>query len=76
MKRAELLDMSKEQLEHKLAELRDEQFKLRMRRGTEELTDPLRIRVLRRDVARVLTLLHEEKLGKRKLTSEGKKNDK
>jgi large subunit ribosomal protein L29 len=72
MKRAELLELSKEQLAHKLVELRDEQFKLRMRRGTEELTDALRLRVLRRDVARILTLLREEELGKRKLAEEKK----
>ena len=72
MKRAELLELSKEQLAHKLTELRDEQFKLRMRRGTEELTDALRIRVLRRDVARILTLLREEELGRRKLAEEKK----
>ena len=72
MKRAELLELSKEQLSHKLSELRDEHFKLRMRRGTEELTDALRIRVLRRDVARILTLLREEELGRRKLAEEKK----
>ena len=76
MKRAELMDLSKEQLEHKLSELRDEHFKLRMRRGTEELSDPLKLRILRRDVARILTLLREEQLGLRKLASEGKKRDK
>jgi len=76
MRRAELMDLSKEQLEHKLIELRDERFKLRMRRGTEELTDPLRLRVLRRDVARIMTLLREGQLGKRNLTVEVKKRDK
>jgi large subunit ribosomal protein L29 len=76
MKRAEMADLSKEQLEHKLTEIRDEHFKLRMRRGTEELTDPLRLRLLRRDVARILTLLREEELGLRKLATEEKKRDK
>ena len=76
MKRAELLELSKEQLAHKLSELRDDQFKLWMRRGTEELTDALRLRVLRRDVARILTLLREEELGKRKLATEEKKSEK
>jgi large subunit ribosomal protein L29 len=71
-----MMDLSKEQLEHKLTEFRDEHFKLRMRRGTEELTDPLRIRVLRRDIARIKTLLREDQLGKRKLTSEEKKREK
>ena len=76
MKRAELIELSKEQLSHKLAELNDEVFKLRMRRGTEELTNPLRLRVLRRDVARINTLLREEELGRRKLATEEKKSDK
>lgn len=76
MKRAELIELSKEQLSHKLAEATDELFKLRMRRGTEELTNPLRLRTLRRDVARINTLLREEALGKRKLASEEKKSDK
>ena len=66
------MELSKEQLQHKLVELRDERFKLRMRRGTEELTDALRLRVLRRNIARVLTLLREEELGKRKLAEEKK----
>jgi large subunit ribosomal protein L29 len=73
MKRAELLELSKEQLHHRLTELRDEQFKLRMRRGTEELTDPLRLRRLRREVARIRTLLREEELGRRKLAQEAKR---
>jgi large subunit ribosomal protein L29 len=76
MRRAELLELSKEQLSHKLADLTDEMFKLRMRRGTEELTNPLRLRMLRRDIARVNTLLREEALGKRKLATEEKKSDK
>ena len=76
MKRAELVELSKEQLDHKLSELRDEHFKLRMRRGTEELSDPVRLRVLRRDIARILTLLREDQKGLRKLASEEKKRDK
>jgi large subunit ribosomal protein L29 len=76
MKRAEILDLSKEQLIHKLAELRDELFKLHMRRGTEELTDALRLRVLRRNAARIMTLLREEELGIRKLATEEKKSEK
>ena len=59
MKRAELLELSKEQLNHKLSELTDELFKLHMRRGTEELTNPLRLRIVRRDIARIRTVLHE-----------------
>jgi len=76
MKRAELVELSREQLAHKLTELRDEHFKLRMRRGTEELPDAMRLRVLRRDMARIRTLLREEELGIRQLATEEKKSEK
>jgi large subunit ribosomal protein L29 len=57
MKASELREMTQDEVRRKLAELRDEQFKLRLRRSTEELPNPLRLRLLRRDVARCLTVL-------------------
>ncbi len=65
MKASELREMSREELMRKLAELRDELFKLRLRRASEELPNPLRMRVLRREIARCLTVLNElEQKGK------------
>jgi len=58
MKASELHEMTQDEIRRKLAELRDEQFKLRLRRSAEELPNPLRLRLLRRDVARCLTVLH------------------
>jgi large subunit ribosomal protein L29 len=57
MKASELREMTQDEIRRKLAELRDEQFKLRLRRSAEELPNPLRLRLLRRDVARCLTVL-------------------
>ncbi|MGQ9677992.1 MAG: 50S ribosomal protein L29 [bacterium] len=60
MKASELRELSKEELMRKIAELRDEFFKLRLRRSTEQLPNPLRLRSLRRDIARCITVLNEK----------------
>lgn len=60
MKASELRELSKEELVRKVAELREEFFKLRLRRSTEQLPNSLRLRSLRRDIARCLTVLKEK----------------
>ncbi len=62
MKASELREMTPDEIRRKLAELRDEQFKLRLRRSAEELPNPLRLRLLRRDVARCLTVLRAKEI--------------
>jgi large subunit ribosomal protein L29 len=62
MKASELREMTREEILRKVAELRDEQFKLRLRRSAEELPNPLRLRLLRRDVARCLTVLRAKEI--------------
>ena len=57
MKASELREMTRDEVLRKLSELRDEQFKLKLRRAAEELPNPLRLRLLRHDVARCLTVL-------------------
>jgi len=59
MKASELREMTRDEVVRRLAELKDEQFKLRLRRVTETLPNPVRLRLLRRDVARCNTLLGE-----------------
>jgi large subunit ribosomal protein L29 len=46
----------------RLRELREEMFKLRFQFATRQLTNTARIRVVRRDIARVLTLQHQQEL--------------
>jgi len=60
MKGSELREMTPEELRRRIKELRDELFKLRLRRGTEELPNPLRLRMIRRDIARCLTVMREK----------------
>jgi len=62
MKASELREMTRDEVLRKLSELRDEQFKLKLRRATEELPNPLRLRLLRHDVARCLTVLRAKEI--------------
>jgi large subunit ribosomal protein L29 len=56
-----LRELNREELARRLAELQDEQLKLRLRRAGETLPNPLRLRMLRRDIARHLTVLEEKR---------------
>ncbi|MDH5185807.1 MAG: 50S ribosomal protein L29 [bacterium] len=59
MKPSEFRNMTLDELKRTIASLRDEYFKLRIRRGSEALPNPLRLRVIRRDIAKALTILKE-----------------
>jgi large subunit ribosomal protein L29 len=54
---AEFLDKSQDQLTDELAKLKKEQFNLRFQRASGQLENTARIRVVRRDIARVLTVI-------------------
>ena len=54
-----LRELKTEELEQKLALLEDERFRLAFRRATEAITNPLQFRTMRRDIARVKTILRE-----------------
>ncbi len=62
-----LREMTREELEQKRLELLEEQFNLRMRRSLKSLDNPLRLRQIRREIAKILTILNEDRLGIRKL---------
>ena len=57
----DLRELTVEQLEAKLGELRDERLKLGFRSATESIDNPMQFRTLRRDIARVLTILGEKR---------------
>ena len=59
MKASELRELSDEQLDDRLRELREELFNLRFQYATRQLTNTARIKEVRRDIARVLTRQHE-----------------
>jgi large subunit ribosomal protein L29 len=52
--------MSLEDLESKLNELTEERFRLRFRSATESIENPMRFRAIRRDIARIRTILEEK----------------
>jgi large subunit ribosomal protein L29 len=63
MKTEELREMSAEDLQAKLAELTEERFRLRFRSATEAIENPIRFRHLRRDIARIKTILRARTQG-------------
>ena len=62
-KNEELRELSDEQLGDKLAELSEERFRLRFRSATEATANPIRFRTIRRDIARIKTILGERQRG-------------
>lgn len=67
IKVASLREMTREELVQKKNELLDEQFNLNMRRSLKALDNPLRLRQIRREVAKINTVLGEDTKGLRKL---------
>jgi large subunit ribosomal protein L29 len=56
----EIREMSVEDLKTKIDELTRERFNLRFRSATESIDNPMRFRDLRRDIARMQTILQEK----------------
>jgi large subunit ribosomal protein L29 len=63
MKAKDLRKSSAEELQKQLQELLKEQFSLRMQRGVGQLSRPSQMRVVRRDIARIKTVMTEMKAG-------------
>jgi len=64
MKPAAIRALSVDELKQKELDLRKELFSLRFRLATGEVENPMRIRGIRRDIARVLTVMTEMQRGK------------
>jgi large subunit ribosomal protein L29 len=62
MQADEMREMTDDDARTRIAELEEERFRLRFRSATETLEDPLRIRSIRRDIARLNTVLREREL--------------
>ena len=63
MKAAELKGMSLDQLDDQLAKLKKEQFNLRFQRASGQLESNSRIREVRRDIARIMTVARAKRAG-------------
>ena len=62
MKISEVRDMSVTDLNQKLTELKDELFNLRFQHAVNQLEDPMRLKVVKKDIARIKTVLREIEL--------------
>jgi large subunit ribosomal protein L29 len=63
MKAKQLRDLSDAELERKLADTRQELFNLRFQSATGALENSARLRLAKREIARILTLRHEREAG-------------
>ena len=63
MKANEIREMSVENLKTRLEELVTERFNLRFRSATESIENPMRFRAIRRDIARLQTILRDKEVG-------------
>jgi large subunit ribosomal protein L29 len=63
MKPGELRSMSLDQLDDELAKLKKEQFNLRFQRASGQLENTSRVRQVRRDIARVMTVSRQKQTG-------------
>ncbi|GER80997.1 MAG: hypothetical protein JETCAE02_05160 [Anaerolineaceae bacterium] len=61
MKTSEIRDLKIEEVESKLADAREELMKYRFQQVTGQLTDTSRLRILRRDIARMMTVLNQRR---------------
>jgi len=62
MKAEDIRDLDETELTARLAELKEEQFKLRFASATMELENPKVLSSVRRDIARIKTILREREL--------------
>ena len=60
MKASELRDKSGEELQKELSELLKAQFSMRMQLATQQMTNTSQMKKVRRDIARVRTLMNEK----------------
>ena len=62
MRANEIRELSVEEISSRIGELEEERFRLNFRAATEPLSDPLRLRWIRKDIARLKTILRERQL--------------
>jgi large subunit ribosomal protein L29 len=62
MRANDIRELSADDMKARIAELEEERFRLNFRSATEPLEDPLRLRWIRKDIARLKTILREREL--------------
>ena len=65
MKARELRELSEEELQQKKQELKDQLFKLRFQHSLGQIENVMKLRNLKKDIARIMTVLNEKNKGKK-----------
>ena len=63
MKAKELREKNQTELEKELKELKQELFRLRFQHATNQLANPMELKRVQRDIARVKTVMRQQELG-------------
>ena len=71
MKARELRDLTKDEILLRKEELEKEIFNLKIRQATKQVENPLKIRIIRHELARIVTVLNEDARGAVKLATKG-----
>jgi len=59
MKAVELRELSIDEVKEKLSEMEEEMFNLRFQAKMGQLSNPVRMRIVKRDIARIKTIINE-----------------
>ena len=62
MKASELREKSVDELKNELANLKDELFRLRFHLAINQLDNPMRIKAVKKDIARIMTILRDNEI--------------
>ena len=62
MKGNEIRDLTDQEIAERIEQLQEERFRLRFRSGTQQLENPILLRTIRRDIARLKTAQREREL--------------
>ncbi|MGL5973249.1 MAG: 50S ribosomal protein L29 [Oscillospiraceae bacterium] len=65
MKAIEMKEMSINELTEKLMDLKAELFNLRFQHAINQLENPIRIKTVKRDIARIKTVIREKEIGEK-----------
>ena len=76
MKKQQMRELTKDELWQRKAEVEEELFNLRLAKSTKQLDNPLKLRTLRRELARINTILQEDQLGVKALARAEEKTPK
>ena len=67
MRASEIRDLNKDELEKKIKDLKEELFNLRFQHAINQLDNPMRLKSVKKDIARTMTILREIELKAQKI---------